>query len=402
MTLRFRKEHLFTILLLCSSILASLLLAESVLGFLLPNSYFIWPPYLQRIFKPRQDIMPGISGEARFVVNSLGLRGDDLTPSHAYRILAIGGSTTECLYLDQSETWTHLLQKTLNENSLNRRIWVGNAGMSGRTTRHHLLAMQYLPLTEMKIDAILLLIGGNDLTQRLARDEAYDQDFLAKPESMDRIFGETFRGGEIYQLPNDRFLKKTVIWRMLRKMVLQNPVQHNVQDDGGEVYVKWRKHRQQAAGIRNELPDLSSALDEYARNIHKMIDIGQNKSIRLIFMTQPTIWRSGLSQELDALLWFGGIGNFQTEPGHIYYSSEALEKGMQNYNNTLLRLCHERRVECMDLASMLKKDTTVFYDDVHFNESGAREVAHAVSNYFLSQDPFRGVALLKDHFAYQQ
>jgi len=54
-----------------------------------------------------------------------------------------------------------------------------------------------------------------------------------------------------------------------------------------------------------------------------------------------------------------------------------------------LRICQERRVECLDLAPLLEKDTTVFYDDVHFNESGARKVAQAVSRYVLEREPFR-------------
>ena len=155
---RFRKQHLFTILLLCSSTVVTLLLAETVLRFALPNSYYVWPPHLKNVFKPYQDVMPGISGESRFEINSLGIRGDEPTPSHTYRILTIGGSTTECLYLDQFETWPYLLQKTLDENTPNHNVWVGNAGKSGQTTRHHLTAMRYLPLREMRIDAIILLI----------------------------------------------------------------------------------------------------------------------------------------------------------------------------------------------------------------------------------------------------
>ena len=92
-----RKQRLYEILLLCSSTVAALLLAETVLQFALPNSYYIQPPHFKRVSKPRQDrqdIAPGISGESRFATNSRGVRGDELTSSHTHRILAIGGSTT--------------------------------------------------------------------------------------------------------------------------------------------------------------------------------------------------------------------------------------------------------------------------------------------------------------------
>lgn len=402
-TRRFRKQHLLTILLLCSSIVASLLLSETVLRFALPNSYYIWPPHLKRVFKPLQDAMPGISGQSRFVINSLGIRGDELANSDTYRILAIGGSTTECLYLDESETWPYLLQNTLNETALNHHVWVGNAGMSGRTTIHHLTAMQHLPLSEMRIDAIILLIGINDFTKRLAANESYDPNALLKPEEREKIFNSTFTAEININIlyAEDPFFKRTATWQMLRKvkkMVLENNPRdnvQNVQDEAGKIYVTWREHRRQAAEIRNTLPDLSSGLEEYARNIHKMIDIAQAKSLRLIFMTQPSMWKPNLPKELDALIWAGGIGDYQRERGKVYYSAEALESGMERYNDTLLKICQSRQLECIDLSSILDKDTTVFYDDMHFNESGAQKVSNALSNHILGRGSFRASNLAK-------
>ena len=162
-----------------------------------------------------------------------------------------------------------------------------------------------------------------------------------------------------------------------------------LEDDRGMSYVTWRQHRQRASEMRDQLPDLTSVLDEYARNLKIMIDIGREKSVRLIFLTQPTIWRADLPQDLDSLLWVGGIGDYQRQPGRPYYSAAALERGMKAFNDTLLRVCRERQIECLDLASALQKDTTVFYDDVHFNESGARKIAQTLSGYMLERPPFR-------------
>ena len=62
-----------------------------------------------------------------------------------------------------------------------------------------------------------------------------------------------------------------------------------------------------------------------------------------------------------------------------------MSKGIESYNDTLLEICSDRQVECINLASRLEKDTTVFYDDCHFNESGARKVSEVLSNSLLSQ-----------------
>ena len=71
-----------------------------------------------------------------------------------------------------------------------------------------------------------------------------------------------------------------------------------------------------------------------------------------------------------------------------YYTAEALARGMAAYNKRLLDICAERQVECIDLATALPKDTTVFYDDVHFNESGSKQVAQILADYLLRHAPF--------------
>src|SRR5262249_36405829 len=176
--LQLQRRSFFKILMPCVSAITTLLLCEVALQFVLPplssKEYYIWPPRHKTVFKPYQDVMLGISGDAEFRTNSNGIRGDEIEPQHSYRILAIGGSTTQCSYLDQTETWTYLLQESLNKNTLNQKVWVGNAGLSGATTRHHLTAMQYLPLSELRIDSVIILTGVNDLIKRLSHDKDYD------------------------------------------------------------------------------------------------------------------------------------------------------------------------------------------------------------------------------------
>jgi len=333
--------------------------------------------------------MPGISGPSRFLANSLGIRGDEFKSSDTYRILAIGGSTTECLYLDQSETWPMLLQKYLNETAMYHNVWVGNAGMSGKTTRHHITAMKYMPLHDMRIDMIILLIGVNDFIIRLSQDERYDPNFAMKPGSEQALINETFYGGHPYG--DAPFFKRAALWQVAHKakdviaekVGKDNSERHNLQDEFAKMYVRLRQQRHEAIEMRDELPDLSSAIEEYKHNVHTVIDIAQENSIRLVLVTQPTMWKADLPDQLERLLWLGGTGDFMNQSNRPYYSAQALDGGMKTYNQGLLRVCEERRVECLDLSSLLEKDVTVFYDDVHFNESGAQKVANALAEYLV-------------------
>ena len=44
------------------------------------------------------------------------------------------------------------------------------------------------------------------------------------------------------------------------------------------------------------------------------------------------------------------------------------------------------KVDCLDLAAVLPKDTTIFYDDCHFNEHGAEVMAKELTRHLLSME----------------
>ena len=64
-----------------------------------------------------------------------------------------------------------------------------------------------------------------------------------------------------------------------------------------------------------------------------------------------------------------------------YYATTALARGMAAFNAELLSACREHGIDCLDLAALLPADTTVFYDDLHFNEAGARAVAREMTGF---------------------
>lgn len=343
------------------------------------NVYYAWPPYFHSILKPLPEIVIGVSGESRFFINSKGIRGDE-TPADplVYKILAIGGSSTEATFLDQEEAWPFLLQKRLKDVT-GKEAWVGNSGKSGNTARHHILQIKYLLPQFSDIDAIIVLAGINDLTVTLSRDK----DNANYDESEEELLTQAFSMIPVGRKNSLAFYKKTAIWQVCKKIKYLIFSAGEIQDAEGRQYITWRGHRQNAKAIRNALPDMSQALEEYSKNINTMIDLAKERGCRIIFVTQPVLWRSDLSKELESLLWLGGIGNFQKEKGKEYYSAGALAKGMELYNEALLKVCRDRQVECVDLASMLPKDTTVFYDDCHFNESGSRKVSEILAQYLL-------------------
>jgi lysophospholipase L1-like esterase len=262
--------------------------------------------------------------------------------------------------------------------------------MSARTTRHHLTALRFLDLEALKIDTVVMLIGINDFAKRLSRGTQYDPYFMDRPDATEYLVKTTFRGGSSIKT-DDPFFKKTAIWKFyerIKRKESQEIGERTKQDRAGKSYARWRMFRQNASKILSKLPKLTSAVDEYRRNVNKIIDIAKRRGIRIIFMTQPTLWHANMSAELNALLWMGGKGKYQLRSGHAYYSPKALEEGIRRYNNVLLNICDLRQVECIDLASLISKYQSSFYDDVHFNENGSRKVSRILTKHLLDNTEF--------------
>jgi hypothetical protein len=87
------------------------------------------------------------------------------------------------------------------------------------------------------------------------------------------------------------------------------------QDKDGKNIQRWRKDRQESLEKRNYPPDLNLALEEYSNNLKEIIKIVKEKKRKIIFLTQPTMWRTGLEKDIQNLFWFGGTGNYLTQKG---------------------------------------------------------------------------------------
>jgi lysophospholipase L1-like esterase len=370
-----RRRLLAAFLSFAGASLLALVCVELLLRLAAPEraGFFVWPPGMQRTFHPSAGMMPGVEGPSRFLVNSIGLRGREPTPDAHPRILCVGGSTTECLYLDQEESWPVLVERALGSAA-----WVANAGVSGRLSRDHVLQLEHLLPLLPGLERVVLLLGVNDLMLLLGQGQGYDPRGLEVPEiraeALERAFEIVPRGARAAPFP-----RSTELWRQCVPRLKRLFERGQVQDEAGGVYRTWRAHRREASHWLADLPDLGPGLSEYRRNVELLTRISREHGARPLFLTQPCLWSDALSAEEEALLWMGGVGDYQARPGAAYYTSAALARGMRIYNEALLATCAELGADCLDLAAALPRDTTVFYDDVHFNEAGARRVAELVA-----------------------
>ena len=138
----------------------------------------LYPPgRVHRVVHRDVAVAAGTSAVATTCSSNVGVRGRNLFDKKDYKILAVGGSTTQCNDLDEPKTWCNLLMDDLNGLRQKRRVWVGNAGVSGADFVNDLHLIRTLPIAR-DANMLLFLIGMNDLTQSLESRGRFNQDAL--------------------------------------------------------------------------------------------------------------------------------------------------------------------------------------------------------------------------------
>jgi lysophospholipase L1-like esterase len=250
---------------------------------------------------------------------------------------------------------------------------VGNAGFSGHSAPYTRLLLETLPVYR-EADMIVLLVGINDLQASLALEGAPSDAALERS-------AQAFLDGNSASM-RVPFHERSWIIRRARTVIVPDA-------PGGDLsWEGWysRKRDQRAAARTVPLPDLGTGLSEYRGRIRRLGDACATLQVRCLFLTQPTIWRKDLTKAETDLTWFGWVGPQDDPKGYV--SIEQLADAMSRYNGALLETCAQERLECMDLAAVVPKDTSALFDDCHFNENGARLVAARVAEYLRATAPF--------------
>jgi lysophospholipase L1-like esterase len=148
------------------------------------------------------------------------------------------------------------------------------------------------------------------------------------------------------------------------------------QDGIGETLVENRLKRQNAENWISEIPNLSLALEDYEKNLERVIELSKERNSTLIFMTQPYLYKENMTSKEDASLWM------TYDFGDMYYPIETMIYSMEEFNNKLLEVCeNNKEIFCIDLEKKVPKTLDYMYDDMHFNENGASFVAEEISSF---------------------
>jgi lysophospholipase L1-like esterase len=330
-----------------------------------PNQYIKseYPPNY-RFRTAAEEGLPGMQGQSEFSTNNMGFRGDPLVvpkPAGEYRVFMIGGSTTECMYLDDSKALHSVLQSELAKHAPpGKTVKVYNAGKSGDASFDH-ISMLVHRIAHLQPDMITVFAGVNDLTASLG-----EVDYLHFRDESTTVGANSFRclmtelqlGRRWYYL-----VKKTR--RSDREIVEEIP---SLSD-----YREKAKVRA-AAPVAEAEPRPRVA--EYENNLRTLAGVARAHGVRLVLMTQQSTWNSQVDPKIQDWHWM----LYRDREG-VSYRQDVMDRALRRLNDGMRRVAREQGTGLFDVEQLIPKSSQFFYDDCHFNVAGARRCGEGLAEY---------------------
>jgi lysophospholipase L1-like esterase len=311
--------------------------------------YISLPPNSRIKVQVVGDVMPGFSGIASVTTDIMGFRTSgkidyNMKPPGTIRILAIGGSTTEQIYLDDHKTWTYLLEQKLKE-SLKKEVEIINTGVSGLRAKHHLRTLS--ALTKYDIDVAIFLVGLND----------WNWHIKSALSPINTAFLEAIRMDESFLWNVGKIISRLISSRRTNAL-------DRVED--GAFYASQNDSLKR--NIKKRL-DISTVSSQYRRELYRIFEVCDDKSILCIFVDQPSAYDENITDDLRRRLWM-------TPPYETYtLSLRNMAEIAKVYNSWLLKQPANDNIKFCPVSKYFAPTTEFFYDDCHFNEGGARAMA---------------------------
>jgi hypothetical protein len=305
--------------------------------------------------------------------------------SPKYRVLFLGGSTTEAIYVPQDERWVTLL----NEPGY---LGAYNAAQSGANTIDEYFTFQYLSAQGIKFDLVVLATGQNDLgwqqlfekhRHRFVLEEykkgLYDY-YANEVDSKQRSFEPPHEQSAIRRVAAEAFNRGRQFLN-LRSSATATPIvsPNNVT----ETYLTMRQaaistfsndKRPADLTLIDRYPNLKDLNEKYRANAVQNIGL-LNQAVtdtgaKLLVITEATSWLAPTSSFYQDLRIPSGMSSF-----------EDLHEYRLVLNTIFLDAAREAGALTYDLAADVNPYSNgpeggrYMYDNMHYTPEGCRLVA---------------------------
>ncbi len=294
-----------------------------------------------------------LDAEVHIVRNELGFRGPAPPAdfdSHL-TIVTVGGSTTECLYLNEERTWPHVLGLRLA--AVLRDVWVNNAGLDGHSTFGHVQLVNQL-LTSLRPKYALFLVGVNDVD----RDElnVFDRSMLVAHQGWkQRLIQASDLLSTLQAIVRTRRVKDLGLGHLTELDLASAPTSSETPEQAAEFVAR---HRDELA-------------PRYAERLRLLVALSRGAGIEPILVTQPVLYSGAEDVATGRALGALEVGG---------RSAATRAEALGILNAATRAVAAELDVHCIDLATELPADSRFYYDWMHFTNEGAARVGEIVAD----------------------
>lgn len=309
-------------------------------------------PFMDKTWDVRGGI-PGIEGIQHITTDSKGFRVTkeiDYNQKKGYRIFVMGASSTEQIFLDDHKTWTHLLQKEI-EDKLNYNIEIINTAVSGTRVPHNYSTFR--EIIKYKPDMVVFYLGmtGDSYYQILTY---YDPFYIFS-------FDSTLLGKKI----------KHLFDQLKKGGTKESPKVEIVYGD------EYERKRGSLTRITKKIFRPKSVSKTYSEYLHKIIDLCKKNDITCVFIIQRCGYQESASEEFKKGFWM-------TPPETQYtLDFESLVYISELYSNYTYGLATEKGIYVVNIAKEIPPSYEFMYDDCHLNVNGAQRVSDALYKFLI-------------------
>ena len=264
------------------------------------------------------------------------------------RIVLIGGSQVEEIYLNLDETWGSILAKNLSKKK-DLQFDLVNTGVSGLRVEQLIKNLSHFIDNEIEAKHFFFLFGQNDWNRHIVESnlnffESFFNKFSFRKSFIMKIY--TLINFELN--PSVRSNEKTL-----------------------ERYGKKQSNSLENRKIKKNR--LKSIPSEYKKNVMQIINICKKNKKSCIFLESVNAYNLNVSDKLRK--------NFWQTPSNTDYSLDLkdLIKISELYNNWLNDVVVKNGFIFCKINKYIEPSEKYFYDDSHFNKNGSNLVADIVT-----------------------
>jgi len=321
------------------------------------------PPYTSIIEIPSETYMEGADSLIRKEYELTTDKDGFIEPSKRYEnpdktIVFLGGSTTECAFVDKYNRFPYLSGVLLEQNT-GLKINSYNGGVSGNNSLHSLdiLLNKVIP---MKPDVVVMMENINDLMVLLYEKSYWNDNPSRSP---------------IVTTDPDNLIK---VLKTIKNFLIPNLYQKF-----SDLKTKFwpKRSADEFAHVRGQKIVIDKALKEHLKkefemNLQAFISICKIRGITPVLMTQ----QNRLTTPPDPLIWRTLVTTLKKDFDIEYKDFKEI---YDLFNQTIREVGAKNDVMVIDLDKEIPHTKEFMYDLCHFNDKGSKLAAEIISKKLL-------------------